>query len=44
MYEVDRHDKVVLLEGVPQSSVGAPLPVVVADEHRVFLIYLVQII
>jgi hypothetical protein len=43
MYEVDRHDKVVALEGVPQSSIGAPLPVVVADELRLFLIYLVQI-
>ena len=42
MYEVDHLDRVVKLDDVPQSSVGAPLPVVVADEHRLQLAYLAQ--
>jgi hypothetical protein len=42
MYEVDDKDEVVDLVGVPQSSVGAPLPFVVADEHRVVLAYYLQ--
>ncbi|HEX8103831.1 MAG TPA: hypothetical protein VF533_14540 [Solirubrobacteraceae bacterium] len=39
MYEVDARDRVVELEDVPQSSVGAPLPLVVADERTVQLAY-----
>lgn len=39
MYEVDARDRVVELEDVPQSSVGAPLPVVVADEGTLQLAY-----
>jgi len=42
MYEVDEKDRVVQLEGVPKSSVGAPIPVVLADEHRVVLAYYVE--
>src|SRR6476661_4888337 len=42
MYSVDKADRVEELRDVPQSSVGAPLPAIVADEHRVFLAYLVQ--
>jgi hypothetical protein len=42
MYSVDELDKVVPLLDVPQSSVGAPLPVVLCDEHRLFLAYLLQ--
>src|SRR5262245_11429626 len=42
MYEVDGRDRVTELAGVPQSSVGAPLPVVIGDEHRTVLAYLVQ--
>ena len=30
------------LEGVPQSCVGAPMPFVVSDEHKILLAYLVQ--
>ena len=44
MYSVDQKDRVEELRDVPQSSVGAPLPAVVADEHRVFLAYLVEAI
>lgn len=40
MYEVDERDAVVELSDVPRSSPGAPLPVVVADEHHVQLAYL----
>ena len=39
MYEVDQKDRVLPLEGVPQSSVGAPIPFVIADEHRIVLAY-----
>lgn len=42
MYEVDDRDKVVKLEGVPQSSVGAPIPVVLSDEGKVVLAFYLQ--
>ena len=42
MYQVDERDTVIELENVPQSSVGSPLPAVLADEHRVALAYLIQ--
>ena len=42
MYRVDEHDELLELEGVPPSSAGAPMPVVLADERRVVLAYLVQ--
>ena len=40
LYAVDGQDTVSELPRVPQSSVGAPLPVVLADEHRLLLAYL----
>jgi len=42
MYEVDEKDRVVELEGIPQSSAGAPLPLIIANEHRVVLAYFVH--
>jgi hypothetical protein len=42
MYVIDERDRVVELTEVPQSSVGAPLPVVLADEHTVLLAYLLE--
>lgn len=42
MYTVDTRDEVHELTDVPQSSVGAPLPIVLASERRVLLAYLVQ--
>ena len=42
MYSVDERDKVIELEEVPQSSVGAPLPLVLSDEHKILLAYIVQ--
>lgn len=42
MYEVDRKDKVVRLKNVPQSSIGAPIPIVLAGEHDVLLAYYLQ--
>ena len=44
MYQPDSLDKVVPLRGIPQSSVGAPLPFVVSDEHTLLLGYIVQTI
>jgi len=43
MYEVDDKDRVVTLEGIPPSSVGAPLlPLIIANEHRVVLAYYIE--
>lgn len=42
MYEADDRDRVLELSGVPQSSTGAPIPCVLADEHRVVLAYYVE--
>lgn len=42
MYEVDERDVVVPLEDVPQSSIGAPLPFVIADEGCVVLAYYIE--
>ena len=42
MYRVDERDGVVELRDIPQSSVGAPLPLVLAKELRVVLAYYLQ--
>jgi hypothetical protein len=39
MYHVDQRDRVVELADVPRSDVGAPLPIVVANEHSVTVAY-----
>lgn len=42
MYEVDDKDQVIELKDVPQSSVGAPNPIVLAGEHDVLLTYYLE--
>lgn len=42
MYSVDERDRVVELRNIPQSSIGAPLPAVLAAEDRLLLAYLVE--
>jgi hypothetical protein len=42
MYSVDQRDIVIELEGVPQSSVGAPLPLVMSNEHVLLLAYIIE--
>jgi hypothetical protein len=42
MYEVDERDRVVPLGDLPQTSIGAPLPLVLADEHVVVLAYYLE--
>lgn len=42
MYQVDEKDSVEELQDIPQSSTGAPIPLVIADEHRVILAYCVE--
>ena len=32
MYTIDERDSVVKIEGFPQSSIGAPIPIVISDE------------
>ena len=41
-YAVDQFDEVVKLEDIPQSSVGAPIPLVLASENSVFVAYYLQ--
>ena len=42
MYEIDERDQVDELGNVPQSSVGAPLPVVLSVEGKVVLSFYLQ--
>jgi len=42
MYEVDERDRVLELKDFPQSSVGAPLPCILSDVHRVILAYIIE--
>jgi hypothetical protein len=42
MYPVDDLDKVVEITNVPQSSPGAPCPVVVSDGHQTLLAYYIH--
>ena len=42
MYEIDDEDRVTILAGVPQSSVGAPNPLVMSDGLNVVLAYYLQ--
>jgi hypothetical protein len=42
MYSVDSKDVVVPLKNAPQSSVGAPCPIVFATEHSVHLAYFIE--
>jgi hypothetical protein len=41
-YTPDERDRVVLLADAPQSDAGAPLPVVLASDFRLLLVYLLQ--
>jgi hypothetical protein len=42
MYTVDRKDEVIRLPEVPQSSVGAPIPVLLSREGRTLLAYYLE--
>lgn len=42
MYDADNHDNVVEIPGFPQSSIGAPNPVVVSDEHTLVVAFYLQ--
>ena len=42
MYQVAECDRIVELTDVPQSSVGAPIPFVMSDEHSLVLAYYLQ--
>jgi hypothetical protein len=42
MYSVDKKDSVIELNNAPQSSVGAPCPVVFATEHTVHIAYYIE--
>lgn len=42
MYEVDDQDEVTELTSAPRPDIGAPLPLVLADEHHLLLAYLIS--
>lgn len=42
MYQASGDERVVELQDVPQSSVGAPCPLILSDEHSLVLAYYVQ--
>lgn len=42
MYQIDEKDKVIELEDVPQSSVGAPMPIVISSEYKTLIAYVLQ--
>jgi len=42
MYAIDERDRVILVDALPQPDVGAPIPVLVADENRVTLAYVAR--
>src|SRR5438093_1472990 len=42
MYDVDERDRVIELKNVPQSSVGAPIPFIMSDDHRLVLAYYIE--
>lgn len=42
MYTIDDRDQVVQINELPQSSAGAPCPVVLYDEHSLVVAYYVQ--
>ncbi len=42
MYNIDEKDKVVEIEGIPQSSIGAPIPFIMSDEYRIILAYYLE--
>jgi hypothetical protein len=42
MYQVDSLDTVVELKTAPLSDIGAPLPLVIADDYRLILEYLIS--
>ena len=42
MYSVDGKDRVAKWEGIPESSVGAPIPILLSDEHTAIIAYYIQ--
>ena len=42
MYPVDEKDTVVEISDAPRPDVGAPLPLLLADDHRLLLAYLLS--
>jgi hypothetical protein len=42
MHVIDEHDEVLELHDLPQSSVGAPCPVVLAGDYGLCVVYLLE--
>jgi hypothetical protein len=42
MYTIDENDILEKIEDLPQSSIGAPIPMICCDEHTLYLAYYIQ--
>ena len=42
MYTIDENDILEKIEDLPQSSIGAPIPMIGCDEHTLYLAYYIQ--
>lgn len=42
MYRVGPHDQILSLQKIPPSSIGAPAPMILADEHKLVVVYYTQ--
>lgn len=42
MYEIDEQDELLEIPDLPQSSIGAPIPMIACDEHTLYLAYYIE--
>ncbi len=42
MYDIDEQDELIEIRDLPQSSIGAPNPMIACDEHALCLAYYIQ--
>ena len=42
MYKINKYDEVIEIKSIPQSSIGAPLPTILASENNLYLIYYLE--
>ncbi len=42
MYEIDEQDELIEIQDLPQSSIGAPIPMIACDEHALLLAYYIE--
>lgn len=42
MYNIDEKDELLEIRDLPQSSIGAPIPMIACDEHTLYLAYYIK--